>query len=80
MTLSNNDPLLIRRGEVATLTGTVERLLSQRDDCICCDGRHVFGFAFNSDTEEQPNDLIERAKWSVPDGTRLRITIEAIGV
>lgn len=66
---------------------------SVHDECICCDGPHVFSrsldidpastdaelvASWTHDGKARVNDMIYKAIFGAPEGARLRITVEQV--
>jgi hypothetical protein len=64
----------------AETNGVVVWMRSDRDDCICCPGRHVFSHSVVLDDGER----FDVARWfyghlrSLPEGSHLRLTLTLV--
>lgn len=66
--------------DVGEIAGIVRYYYSERSDCICCDGPHVYGYRLDGDDGKQldvsSSGWVYRMLRSVPDGTRLRFSAD----
>lgn len=69
------------------LDGEVQHQFSERDDCVCCEGLHVYAagmnFEYPMDVAKQLsypqdiNDALQRFARSLPHGSEIKLTVEA---
>lgn len=63
-----------------TIILTVENKHSSTDECVCCDGKHLFATNLRTDEGDlyYVGEFVREVARKLPNGAKVKITVEAV--